>query len=149
MYKFGLMFALAFCLWLWQYIAMLRITHKKLRDRENHKIIRERLGLFYERLNGKTKSVEKQGLETTFLKKIGGFPIKIRSFKMNAYPYFQQERRYGKERRKSRLPVGITFKYIDRRQTDSIQYTAPERRSGMERRGPFWDRRKTKVPCYT
>ncbi len=68
---------------------------------------------------------------------------------MSTYPFLQKERRSGQERRTSRVPVGITFKYIDRRQTDSIQYTSPERRSGMERRGLFWDRRKPKVPCYT
>ena len=67
---------------------------------------------------------------------------------MSAYPFLQKERRSGQEQRKSRVPVGITFEYIDRRQTDSIQYTGPERRSGMERRGLLWDRRKPKVPCY-
>ncbi len=67
---------------------------------------------------------------------------------MIAYPFLQKERRSGQERRKSRVPDGITFKYIDRRQIDSIQYTGPEKRSGMERRGLFWDRRKPKVPCY-
>jgi hypothetical protein len=67
---------------------------------------------------------------------------------MSAYPFLQKELRSGQERRKSRVSVGITFEYIDRRQTDSIQYTVPERRSGMERRGLLWDRRKPKVPCY-
>ena len=68
---------------------------------------------------------------------------------MSAYPYLQKERRNGIERRKSRVPVGITFKYIDRRKADSAQYTGPERRSGMDRRGKTWDRRKPKVPCYS
>ena len=67
---------------------------------------------------------------------------------MSAYPFLQKELRSEQERRKSRAPVGITFEYINRRQTDSIQYTVPERRSGMERRGLLWDRRKPKVPCY-
>jgi len=68
---------------------------------------------------------------------------------MSTYPFLQKERRDGQERRKSRVPDGITFKCIDRRQTDSIQYTGPEGRSRTERRGLLWDRRKPKVPCYT
>jgi hypothetical protein len=54
----------------------------------------------------------------------------------------------SKERRKSRVPIGITFEYIDRRQASDSLYNGPEQRSGMERRGMFWDRRKPKVPCY-
>ena len=61
MNKHGLMFALAFCLWLWQYIAMRRLTLKKLRDRENNKKIRQRFDILQERLKSKTKSVEKKG----------------------------------------------------------------------------------------
>ena len=67
---------------------------------------------------------------------------------MKAYPYLQKELRSGKERRKSRVPVGITFKFIDRRQADCILYTGPERRSSTDRRGLYWDRRKQKIPCY-
>ena len=67
---------------------------------------------------------------------------------MNAYPYLQKELRNGKERRKSRVPVGITFEFIDRRQADSIPYTDPERRSSTDRRGLYWDRRKHKMSCY-
>jgi hypothetical protein len=43
--------------------------------------------------------------------------------------------------------VGKTFEFIDRRKSADFLYTDPERRSGMERRGIFWDRRKPKVPC--
>ncbi len=67
---------------------------------------------------------------------------------MSAYPYLQKESRNGYERRKSRVPVGITFEFIDRRQADRLLYDGPERRSGIDRRGLFWDRRKPKVPCY-
>ena len=67
---------------------------------------------------------------------------------MNAYPFIQKDLRNGKERRKSRIPVGITFEFIDRRKGDSTSYTGPERRSGQDRRGEAWDRRKPKVPCY-
>lgn len=34
---------------------------------------------------------------------------------MSAYPYVQKERRSGIERRQSRVPVGITFEFLDRR----------------------------------
>jgi hypothetical protein len=101
------------------------------------------------RHKGKIKSVEKQGWKTTALKKIGGFPQKIKRFKMKAYPYLQPEHRSGKERRKSRVQVGIIFEQYDRRQVDTTLYTDSERRSSMERRGLFWDRRKPKVPCYS
>jgi hypothetical protein len=67
---------------------------------------------------------------------------------MNAYPYLQPERRGDIERRKSRVQVGIIFEQYDRRQVDSTPYTDSERRSGIERRGLFWDRRKPKVACY-
>ena len=56
---------------------------------------------------------------------------------MYAYPYLQKELRNGKERRKSRVPVGITFEFVDRRQDDSILYTDPERRSSKDRRGLY------------
>ncbi|MBW2574263.1 MAG: hypothetical protein JRC56_06185 [Deltaproteobacteria bacterium] len=68
---------------------------------------------------------------------------------MCAYPYIQKERRSGEKRRKGRVPVGITFELIDRRQADSANYTRPERRSVMDRRGLLWDRRKPKIPCYS
>lgn len=67
---------------------------------------------------------------------------------MKSYPYLQKERRIGIERRKSRVPVGITFEFIDRRQRNDTYYSVPERRSGMDRRGLIWDRRKPKVSCY-
>ena len=97
---------------------------------------------------GKAKSVEKKGWKTTALKKMDGFPQKIGGFKMNAYPYLQPERRGDIERRKSRVQVGIIFEQYDRRQVDNTPYTDSERRSGIERRGLFWDRRKPKVACY-
>ncbi len=66
---------------------------------------------------------------------------------MSAYPYLQKERRNGIERRKSRVPVGITFELVDRRQKNDPYYSGPERRSGMDRRGFIWDRRTPKVTC--
>jgi hypothetical protein len=68
---------------------------------------------------------------------------------MNAYPFIQKDLRNGKERRKSRIPVGITFELIDRRKDNGASYTGSEKRSGKERRGKIWDRRKPKIPCYS
>ena len=90
----------------------------------------------------------KKERKTTTITNSGGMPQTNRNFKMCAYPYLQKESRNSKERRNSRVPVGITFEYIDRRQAGESLYTGPERRSSMERRGLFWDRRKPKVPCY-
>jgi hypothetical protein len=59
-----------------------------------------------------------------------------------------KESRSGKETRKSKVPVSITFGFIDRRQADETLYNSPEQQSGMERRDLVWDRRKPKVPCY-
>jgi hypothetical protein len=67
---------------------------------------------------------------------------------MRPYPYLQKEFRSGEERRKSRVTDVIIFKYIDRRQINDPYYIGPERRTGMDRRGLIWDRRKPKVSCY-
>jgi hypothetical protein len=67
---------------------------------------------------------------------------------MSAYPYLQKERRSGIERRKSRVPQGICFELVDRRQKNDPYYGGPERRRGMDRRGLIWDRRTPKVTCY-
>ena len=101
-----------------------------------------------ERLKRKTKSNVRKEQKATIIKNLGAIPQTNRNFKMSAYPYLQKESRNDKERRNSRVPVGITFEYIDRRQAGDSLYAGPERRSSMERRGLFWDRRKPKVPCY-
>ena len=112
------------------------------------KMEKEKEEMLLYRHMGKIKSVEKQGWKTTALKKMVGFPQKIGRSKMKAYPYLQPEHRSDIERRKSRVPVGITFEFIDRRQADSILYTDSERRRSTDRRGLYWDRRKPKTPCY-
>lgn len=70
-------------------------------------------------------------------------------FLMSAYPYLQKDRRSGLERRKSRVTVGITYEFVDRRQKNDPYYSGPERRSGHDRRGVIWDRRTPKVTCYS
>ena len=133
-----LMFLLAFVLWAWVNLHLRRAKKQKIIQEETKEML-------VERLKAEIKSFKKQGGKATTLKKIGVLSQSINSFKTNVYPYLQnlqKERRSGRERRKSRLAVGITFKYIDRRQADSTQYKGPERRSGMDRRGGTWDRRK-------
>lgn len=136
-----LMFALAFVLWAWLNLYARRIKEQKMMEKETSEIL-------LKRFKDKIKPEEKQEQTDTAPKKIDGFKQAIERFKMNPYPYLQQERRCGKERRKSRVKVGITFEYVGRRQADSTSYIDPEKRSGMDRRGKVWDRRKPKIPCY-
>ena len=136
-----LIFALAFVLWVWLY---LHIT----RSKKKRRVWKETKEFAAQRLKEATQSDVKKKLKETRIKNSGAMPQTNRNYKMCAYPYLQKDTRNGKERRKSRVPVGITFEYIDRRRADESLYIGPERRSGMERRGLFWDRRKPKVPCY-
>lgn len=141
MKDFILMFALAFVLWAWLNLYARRIGKQK-------RMIKETREILLKRFKAKIKSEEKQEQTDTAIEKLDGFEQAVGRFKMNPYPYLQQERRYGKERRKSRVRVGITFEYIDRRQADSASYIDSEKRSGMDRRGKVWERRKPKIACY-
>ena len=78
-------------------------------------------------------------------KEIDDLPRLFRSCQRSVYPYYQKERRDDKERRKSRVQVGLIFEYIDRRQSYSIRYIEFDRRSGKDRRGKYWDRRQPQV----
>jgi hypothetical protein len=133
-----LIFVLAFVLWAW-------LNLHATREKKKKRAWTETKNIAVERLNRKTGSDERNA---TTIKYTGDLPKTNRYFTMSAYPYLQKESRNGNERRRSRVPVGITFEFIDRRQTDRLLYDGPERRSGMDRRGLFWDRRKPKVPCY-
>ena len=135
------MFALAFVLWLWLNLYARRIGKQKMMEKETSTILQKRF-------ENKIKPEEKQEQTDTAPKKIDGFEKVNWRFKMNAYPYIQQERRCGKERRNSRVKVGITFEYVDRRRADSTLYIDLEKRSGLDRRGKVWNRRKLKIPCY-
>jgi hypothetical protein len=136
-----LIFALAFVLWAWLNLYITR-AKKKIG------VWKETKEMSIERLKRKAKPNVRKEQKATIIKNLSAMPQTNRNLKMRAYPYLQKESRNGKERRNSRVPVGITFEYIDRRQAGGYQYTGPERRSDMERRGLFWDRRKPKVPCY-
>jgi len=130
-----LIFAIAFLLLVWTNLYARRTKEKKRVQKETKKVL-------IERLKGKAESVVREGQKVTVMKNIGVLPRAFRSFQRSVYPYYQKERRRGKERRKSRVLVGITFKHIDRRQADSTQYVGSERRSGMDSREKTWDRRK-------
>jgi len=141
MKDYVLMFGLAFVLWLWLNLYARRIREQKMMEKETRKIL-------LKRFKYKIKPEEKQEQTDTAPRKIDGFEQAIGKFKINAYPYLQQEHRCGKERRKSRVKVGIAFEPVDRRQADSTSYINLEKRSSMDRRGKVWDRRKPKIPCY-
>jgi len=137
-----LIFGLAFILWAW---INLRIS----RSREQILIHKETKEILLKKLTGKNKSGEKQGHKLTALKRMEDLSQAPRKFKMNAYPYLQQERRADIERRKSRVQVGLIFENVDRRRADSNKYKGFERRCGMDRRDNIWDRRKPKIACYS
>jgi hypothetical protein len=137
-----LIFGLAFILWAW---INLRIS----RSREQILIHKETKEILLKKLTSKNNSGEKQGQKPTALKRMEDLSQATGKFKTNAYPYFQRERRGGKERRKSRVQVGLTFENVDRRRADSTKYKGFERRRGMDRRGNTWDRRKPKIACYS
>ena len=139
MKDFILMIALAFMLWAWLNLYARRIAKQKKMDQETRQIA-------LKRFKYKTQSNEEQEQADKAPKKIDAMEQSTGRFTMNAYPYVQQELRSGKERRESRVKVGIIFEYIDRRQADSILYSESERRRGMDRRGRVWDRRKPKIP---
>ena len=137
-----LIFVLAFVLWAWINLRVMRSREQIMMQKKTKKIL-------LKRLKGKNKPGEKQEPKSAGLKKIEGFPQATGRMKKNAYPYLQQERRSGIERRKSRVHVGLIFENVERRQANSTQYKGFERRHGMDRRGNIWDRRKPKVACYS
>jgi hypothetical protein len=136
-----LMFTLAFILWAWFNLRLRR-------RREQIFVQKKTKEKLLKRLKNKNESKEKQGRKSVVLKNFEGFRQSHTRLKTNAYPYLQQERRTLEERRKSRVLVGLIFENVDRRKGDSISYKGFEKRSGMDRRGNIWDRRKPKVACY-
>jgi hypothetical protein len=125
--------ALLFCAWI------NLIVNRKKEKEEFRKEIKEMLD---ERIKDRVISVRRDVQKASIKKNPVYFPREITGSKNNIYPYLRKDRRSGIERRKSRVPVGITFEFIDRRQADRVRYTGPERRSGADRRGKIWDRRK-------
>jgi hypothetical protein len=133
-----LIFLLVFLFGVWIFLYVRRAKEKKRKQREMSEILKERLG-------NKAISFVREGRKASIMKEIGDLPRAFRSFQRSVYPYSQKERRSGKERRKSRVQIGLIFEYIDRRQSNSTRYTEPDRRSGNDRRGKYWDRRQPQV----
>jgi len=130
-----LIFFLALLLCAWINLIVKRTKGKKRSQKEIKDMLDERVK---DRVIPVRRDVQKASIK----KKTLYFPKETTGSRKNIYPYLRKDLRSGKERRKSRIPVGITFEFIDRRQADSTQYTGPERRSGTDRRGKIWDRRK-------
>ena len=112
------------------------------RKKEQKKIRKEIKDMLDERIKDRVISVRREVQRASTRKNPVYFPKEITGSRNNIYPYLRKDRRSGEERRKSRVPVGITFEFIDRRKADNTRYTEPERRSGADRRGKIWDRRK-------
>ena len=112
------------------------------RKKENKKLRAEIKEMLDQQIKDRVISVQRDVQKALSKEKPVYFPRQITRSRNNIYPYLREDRRSGTERRKSRIPVGITFEFIDRRQADSTRYTGPERRSGQDRRGKIWDRRK-------
>lgn len=130
-----LIFFLALLLGAWINLIVKRKKEKKIFRKEIKHMLDERI-------KDRVISVRRDVQRASIRKKPVYFPKEITRSRNNIYPYLREERRSGKERRKSRVPVGITFEFIDRRQAGSTRYTGVERRSGADRRGKIWDRRK-------
>jgi uncharacterized protein YjiS (DUF1127 family) len=115
------------------------IVNRKKEKKEFRKELKEMLD---ERIKDRVISVQRDVQKALIKKKPVYFPRQITVSRNNIYPYLREDRRSGIERRNSRVPVGITFEFIDRRKADSTRHAGPERRSGPDRRGKIWDRRK-------
>jgi hypothetical protein len=130
-----LIFALVLLLGAWINLHAKRTKGKKRFQEETQEIL-------LDRFKGNVVPVRRDGKRAGVMEKTDDFPPETNRSRMNVYSLHRKNTRSGKERRNSRVPVGITFEVIDRRQTDGAQQTGPERRSGVDRRGKYWDRRK-------
>jgi hypothetical protein len=130
-----LIFLLALLLCAWINLIVKRTKEKKRLQKETKEMLEERIK---DRVIPIRRDVQKASIK----EKTVYFSKQITGSRKSIYPYLRKDLRSGKERRKSRVPVGITFEFIDRRHADSTQYTGPERRNGADRRGKIWDRRK-------
>jgi hypothetical protein len=119
------------------------------RTKEEKRLQEETKEILLDRFKGRVVPVRRDGKRAGVMEKTDDFPPETNRSRMNIYSFLRKNTRSGKERRNSRVPVGITFEVIDRRQTDGAQHTGPERRSGVDRRGKYWDRRKPEAFQYS
>ena len=119
------------------------------RKKERKGLQKDTREILLERVRGKVIPVRRERQKATVLERTDELPQENNRSRMNLYSYHQKCRRSDKERRKSRVPVGITFEYVDRRQSNDPNCSGPEKRIGMERRGKYWDRRKPAAFQYS
>jgi hypothetical protein len=119
------------------------------RKKERKGLQKDTREILLERVRGKVIPVRRERQKATVLERTDELPQENNRSRMKLYSYHRKCRRSDKERRKSRVPVGITFEFIDRRQSNDSNYSDPERRSAMDRRGKYWDRRKPVAFQYT
>jgi len=130
-----LIFLLALLIGVWINLIAKRTKEKKRLQKDTREILRDRV---MDRVIPVRRNREKAAV----LEKTDELPQENNRSRMNLYSYHQKCRRSDKERRKSRVTVGITFEFVDRRQSNDPNYSGPEKRIGMDRRGKYWDRRK-------
>ena len=129
-----LLFFIALLIGVWITLHAKRTKEKKRSQKDTKEII---LGRF----KGAVMPARHDEQKAVGTEEISDLPQEIKGSRKRANPYHQKEYRSGEERRKSRVPDGVTFEFIDRRQSNDPYYSASERRSGMDRRGKIWDRR--------
>jgi hypothetical protein len=118
------------------------ITFHAMRTKKKKRLQKDTKKILLERFKDAFMPARHDGLKAVVKEEISDLPQEVKGSRKMVYPYHQKEYRSGEERRKSRVPVGITFEFIDRRQSSDPYYGGPERRSGMDRRDKIWDRRK-------
>lgn len=137
-----LIFLIVLLIGAWINLIAKRTKEKKRLQKDTREILRERI-------SDSVIPVRRDRQKTTVLEKTDELPQEKNRSRMNLYSYHRKCRRSDKERRKSRMSVGITFRLVDRRQSNDSNYSGFERRSGMDRRGKYWDRRKPVAFQYT
>lgn len=112
------------------------------RTKEKKRLQEDTREILLERFKDRVIPVRRDGQKVTVLEKTDELLQENNRSRMNLYSYHRKCRRRDKERRKSRVSVGITFEFVDRRQSNDPNYSGPERRISIDRRGKYWDRRK-------
>jgi hypothetical protein len=118
------------------------ITLHAKRTKDKKRLQKDTKEILLERFKDAVMPARNDGQKAVGTEEISDLRQEIKGSRKSVYPYHQKEYRSGEERRKSRVPDGVTFEFVDRRQSDDPYYSGPERRSGMDRRGKIWDRRK-------
>ena len=108
-----LIFLLALLIGVWINLIAKRTKEKKRLQKDTREILRDRV--MY-RVIPLRRNREKAAV----LEKTDELPQENNRSRMNLYSYHQKCRRSDKERRKSRVPVGITFEFVDRRQSNDL-----------------------------